>query len=94
MAFPLSGLYLSMREVVQAAQKKRNEGKDKTALRSFLSRCHWNAHFVQKLESEDRMEFEDINRGFTKIERPERPELVEAWKKYMGFRWWMPVCDA
>ena len=83
--------HLSMREVVQAAQKKRNEGKNKTALRSFLSRCHWNAHFVQKFESEDRMEFEDINRGFTKIERPERPELVEAWKKgATGF----PLVDA
>ena len=83
--------HLSMREVVQAAQKKRNEGKNKTALRSFLSRCHWNAHFVQKFESEDQMEFEDINRGFSKIERPERPELVEAWKKgATGF----PLVDA
>lgn len=83
--------HLSMREVVQTAQKKRNEGKNKTALRSFLSRCHWNAHFVQKFESEDRMEFEDINRGFSKIERPERPELVEAWKKgATGF----PLVDA
>ena len=37
------------------------------------------------------MEFEDINRGFTKIERPERPELVEAWKKgATGF----PLVDA
>ena len=72
---------LSMREVVQAARARRETGGHKGNLRAFLSRCHWNAHFIQKFEAEERMEFEDVNRGFASIQRIERADWVEAWEK-------------
>jgi deoxyribodipyrimidine photo-lyase len=82
---------LSMREIVQAAKGRMADGGSKTALRAFLSRCHWQAHFIQKFESEDRMEFEDINRGFSSIERNHRPEFIKAWEEgRTGF----PLVDA
>jgi deoxyribodipyrimidine photo-lyase len=70
---------LSMREIVQASRQRlkniwgqRNAGEpaDKAvdgrwlqSLRSFESRLHWHCHFIQRLEGEPRMEFENLNRA-------------------------------
>lgn len=73
--------HLSMREVVQAAQERISAGTNRSALRAFLSRCHWQAHFIQKFESECRIEFEDLNRGYRQIQRNLRPDWVAAWEQ-------------
>ncbi len=71
---------ISIRQVYQAARGALERG-NKRNLQAFISRIHWHCHFIQKFESECRMEFEDINRGFAALEKPIDQELVEAWTK-------------
>jgi deoxyribodipyrimidine photo-lyase len=91
---------LSMRQVVQATMQKLAElnkqeniaaGRQKQALANFYSRLNWQAHFIQKFESECRIEFEPMNKLYLTLEKEEKPELINAWKKgQTGF----PLIDA
>jgi deoxyribodipyrimidine photo-lyase len=56
---------LSLRYVVQATQNRiqelqgDNNQKFVKSLRSFMSRLYWQSHFIQKLESDPRLEYEN-----------------------------------
>ena len=61
---------LSMREVVQATRERRTWASEvphqfpaslNSGLIGFESRLHWHCHFMQKLESEPEMEFENLH---------------------------------
>ena len=61
---------LSMREVVQATRERQEWAKQvphmfpkslNAGLIGFESRLHWHCHFMQKLESEPEMEFENLH---------------------------------
>ncbi len=61
---------LSMREVVQATRARREWANQmphlfpkslNSGLIGFESRLHWHCHFMQKLESEPEMEFENLH---------------------------------
>ncbi|EEX08460.1 deoxyribodipyrimidine photo-lyase [Ruegeria lacuscaerulensis ITI-1157] len=76
---------LSMREVWQATENQRRRlpphAKDwRKSLRSFSGRLHWHCHFIQKLEDEPRIEFENLHRLYDGL-RPRAPdaELLGAW---------------
>lgn len=71
---------LSVRQVYQAQKEAAARRGFKRQFRAFADRLRWHCHFIQKFESEDRMEFENVNRGFDKIDKPIQPDLVEAWK--------------
>lgn len=70
---------LSMRQVYHAYGRAPKAGRARD-LRSFGSRLRWQGHFIQKFESEDRMEFEDVNRGYASLEHRGQPVTLEAWK--------------
>ncbi len=58
---------LSLREVVQAAREQQALSDDprlRQGLAAFQSRLYWHCHFIQKLESEPRIEFENMHRGY------------------------------
>lgn len=57
---------LSLREVVQAAERARADADARRAagLAAFLSRLHWHDHFIQKLESEPAIEARNMHRGY------------------------------
>lgn len=55
---------LSLRQVYQALLQHWQRPGWSRSLRAFASRLHWHCHFMQKFESEVRMEFEPINRGY------------------------------
>ena len=62
---------LSLREVWQQTLERRTLLKEEAgrsralrSLKSFQSRLHWHCHLIQKLESEPRLEFEELHRGF------------------------------
>ncbi len=68
LSVPLAYGTISMREVAQAAVHRLGEVQALRAagaatefpigsLRSFIARLHWHCHFMQKLESEPRIEF-------------------------------------
>jgi len=76
---------LSMREVAQATEQRRHTlGPQATAwrksLRSFSGRLHWHCHFIQKLEDDPRIEFENLHRMYDGL-RPLQPDAARfsAW---------------
>jgi len=62
------------------------------SLNSFEKRLWWHCHFIQKMESEPEIEFENINRGFDGMREGSFNQAhFEAWKKgETGF----PMIDA
>ena len=62
------------------------------SLRSFESRLWWHCHFIQKLESEPEIEFENVNRAFNGMrEGSLNKSFLEAWEKgETGY----PIIDA
>ena len=71
---------LSMKQVYQATLKAMKETSNKRSLHFFISRLHWHCHFIQKFETECRMEFENLNIGFNLIRTEVNEEYVTAWK--------------
>ena len=68
---------LSVREVYQATQLQQGGNRD---LEAFLSRLRWQAHFIQKFESECRIERENMNRGYDSIRQQSRKDWIQAWE--------------
>lgn len=85
---------ISSRVVYQAVQRRRDtaQGEWKRALAAFLARLHWRDHFIQKLEDEPRIEFENFARAYDGLREPEfDAERFERWKEgFTGF----PFVDA
>ncbi|MBC7751640.1 MAG: deoxyribodipyrimidine photo-lyase [Candidatus Saccharibacteria bacterium] len=80
---------LSMREVAQASWNRMRHLKQSDtpdskswhgSMVSFSGRQHWHCHFMQKLEDEPRIEFENMHRAYDGL-RPDVavPERLEAW---------------
>ena len=82
---------LSIRQVWQYSMAMKQKGKSKRNINGFNSRLRWQAHFIQKFEMESRMEFESVNRGYHRLNKPRNEVYIEAWKKGMtGY----PLVDA
>ena len=81
---------LSMREAAQATWKRQSDLKASTSshtknwqasMRSFSGRLHWHCHFIQKLEDEPRLEFENLHSAYDNI-RPRSTDQARlaAWQ--------------
>ena len=82
---------LSIKQAVQYADTNYDVAPSKRGLRSFRSRLGWHCHFVQKFESEPRIEFENLNSGYDDIRQEFDEEKFEAWRTgRTGF----PMVDA
>ena len=82
---------LSSRQVLQKATTFRLHCNDKKQIDSFLSRLTWQAHFIQKFEMEEIMEFESVNKGFHSLNKKVNENYIIAWKTgQTGF----PLVDA
>lgn len=75
---------LSLRHVHrQTSMRKQNlhDHQWQKNLTAFESRLWWHCHFIQKLESEPEIEFENMNRQFDQLRESEFNESsFEAWK--------------
>lgn len=81
---------VSMREVYQACTQASGL-QNKRAMQFFISRLHWHCHFIQKFESEHRMEFQNLNIAFDTIRTEVNASYVDAWQNgQTGF----PLIDA
>ena len=80
-----------MREVAHATAKRLQAIRDsndatskswRASLASFSGRQHWHCHFMQKLEDEPRLEFENLHRAYNGV-RPDRAdaERLAAWSQ-------------
>jgi len=83
---------LSIREVVHALMQKKEEIESLplpmrppgmlAAIRSFQGRLYWHCHFIQKLESQPSIEFQNIHRGFDGMREAEfNDSRFQAWQK-------------
>lgn len=80
---------LSMREIYQKTLAKRDHPNTQAAFKksfaAFIGRLHWNGHFIQKLEDEPRIEYQNMHRGMDGL-RPVydndtfNHDYFEAWK--------------
>ena len=96
---------LSMKEVVQATRERRALATEmphlfhkslSAGLVGFESRLHWHCHFMQKLESEPEMEFENLHHAHDgmrdeHLDDVESKKRLQAWSK--GETGW-PLVDA
>lgn len=81
---------ISMREVAQASHARMREirGPDaasrawRQSLISFMGRQHWHCHFMQKLEDEPRLEFENLHPAYDGLRQdmPD-PHRLAAWSR-------------
>lgn len=93
---------VSMREVFQRSQKELEQASHSSFqrgarwgvganMRAFQSRLHWHCHFIQKFESECRIEHENFNREFDTLRNEWNEALYLAWERgETGF----PLIDA
>ena len=82
---------LSSRQVLQKAANFRFVSTDKKQIDSFVSRLTWQAHFIQKFEMEEIMEFESVNKGYHTLKKKINDYYIQAWQTgQTGF----PIIDA
>ena len=90
---------VSMRETWQAAiaAKKKHAEQGRTvyikALESFIGRLHWHCHFMQKLESEVRLEHKNLHPAYDDLREcpaQDDPKLIAWIEGRTGF----PFIDA
>lgn len=83
---------VSIRETAQALWRRRSglmvldpDAQPRAllaSLKSFESRLHWHCHFMQKLESEPRIEFENFHRGYDGLREPGADgSRLDAWRR-------------
>lgn len=71
---------ISMRMVYQQTLRNYESATNKRALANFVSRLHWHCHFIQKFESECRMEFENVNRAYDQLPKSRNESFIKAWQ--------------
>lgn len=81
---------VSMREIFHACQQRTDEvkslskekrGQWPSAMRSFSGRLRWHCHFIQKLEDEPRIEFENMHSAYDSLRVSEfNEDYFSAWK--------------
>jgi deoxyribodipyrimidine photo-lyase len=75
---------VSTRQVVQATRKRMADADAgwRRALRAFDARLHWRCHFMQKLEDEPRIEFENFVLAYDGLREPDlNRDRFDAWRE-------------
>ncbi len=85
---------ISLREVYQDLLSRWNTTGWRRTLIALSSRLHWHCHFMQKFESECRMEFHPVNRAYEQFPHRQDDKIpmdLLAWQQGMtGY----PMIDA
>ncbi len=81
---------LSIREVFFRAKQRyqdlenqtvKNSSAWKSSIYSFMNRLRWHCHFIQKLEDDPRIEFENMHSAYNGLRENEfNTEYFDAWK--------------
>jgi deoxyribodipyrimidine photo-lyase len=67
---------ISMREVVQSTRTHMEQlppqaTRHRASLQAFISRLYWHCHFIQKLESEPEIEWQNMHPGYDQLREAE-----------------------
>ncbi|WP_395617391.1 deoxyribodipyrimidine photo-lyase/cryptochrome family protein [Aquirufa sp.] len=71
---------ISMRMAHTFTMQHYKTARNKRSLQNFVSRLHWQSHFIQKFEDESRMEFEPVNKAYQALEKDRDEQLIQAWE--------------
>jgi deoxyribodipyrimidine photo-lyase len=71
---------ISMRMAHSFTMQHYKTARNKRSLQNFVSRLHWQSHFIQKFEDESRMEFEPVNKAYHALEKDRDEQLIQAWE--------------
>ena len=71
---------LSIRQVYHRALTTKKLGGNARSLANFISRLHWHCHFIQKFETECRMEFLPVNAAFERLGQVKNEVFIAAWQ--------------
>jgi deoxyribodipyrimidine photo-lyase len=71
---------ISMRMAYTFTMQHYKSARNKRSLQNFVSRLHWQSHFIQKFEDESRMEFEPVNKAYQALEKNRDEHLIQAWQ--------------
>lgn len=82
---------ISMRMVYHYTNQFYEASANKRAMLDFVSRLHWHCHFMQKFESDCRIEFENIDRSFDVLIKPKNETYIKAWQEG---KTGVPIVDA
>lgn len=85
---------ISLRELYQAAQSLKQQPGWAHSYRALASRLHWHCHFIQKFESEHRMEWAPVNSGYEYFEYPQGAEADAHLLAWQEGRTGYPLVDA
>jgi deoxyribodipyrimidine photo-lyase len=72
---------ISMRMVYQYTMQNYELAFNKRALSNFMARLHWHCHFIQKFESECRIEFEHLNKAYDTLVKLRNEFYIKAWQE-------------
>ena len=72
---------ISMRMVYTYTRQHYKQAQNKRDLSNFISRLHWHCHFIQKFETECRMEFENVNRAYDSLKKEKNETYIKAWEE-------------
>ena len=72
---------LSIRQVYQRSLSTKKPGGNARSLANFISRLHWHCHFIQKFETECRMEFLPVNSAFEGLGKVKNDVFISAWQE-------------
>tara|TARA_B000000475_G_scaffold39340_1_gene29145 strand:- start:2928 stop:4424 length:1497 start_codon:yes stop_codon:yes gene_type:complete len=90
---------ISLREIFQRTNEKRKNLREQKvrnghlkSLAAFSSRLHWHCHFIQKLETQPSLEYQNMVRAFDGMREDDfNPKNFDLWKNGMtGY----PLVDA
>lgn len=71
---------ISIRQIYQACENQKKNVSNKISLNQFMARLKWHCHFIQKLEMEPRIEFENLNAAYNDVRNSRDRKLLKAWK--------------
>lgn len=70
---------ISLQQAYQYSLQHKALARNPRDLHNFLSRLRWRDHFIQKFESECRIEFENFNPAYDHLRTATEPAKVQAW---------------
>ncbi|MRX41590.1 deoxyribodipyrimidine photolyase [Flavobacterium sp. LC2016-23] len=82
---------ISMRMVYQYTNQFYEASPNPKAMLNFVSRLYWHCHFMQKFESDCRIEFENMDRSFDVLKKPKNSTYITAWQEG---KTGVPIVDA
>lgn len=71
---------VSIKQVYHGLHTVIHDSNHKRDLLNFQSRLFWHCHFIQKFESDCRIEFENFNRAFDAVRNEENDIYISAWE--------------